>query len=173
MIQALFLAALVLTAAPMNEPLARELVADAALELTLHDDPAWHPEQRDCAGLVRYAYRQALLKLDPERVRAGLWHTAQGPSGFADAETLLRDNFVRVDEPRSGDLAAFARDEEVFHLMLVVHKHSRTLVVYATGNGPRDVRAGPLAGLQDAPKEWQAQASNPAFLGFYRWKEWQ
>ena len=161
----------------VDHALARQLVADAALALTVRDDPAWHPEQRDCAGLVRYAYRQAMLKLDPARVRAGLWQTARGASGFADAETLLRDNFVRVREPQSGDIAAFAPEkhdgEDVFHLMLVVQKHSRQLVVYATGNGPRDVRAGPMSGLQDAPKEWQPQASNPAFLGFYRWKEWQ
>ena len=47
------------------------------------------------------------------------------------------------------------------------------LIVYATGSGARDVRAGPLGALADAPQEWQAQASNPAFLGFFRWKEWQ
>lgn len=169
--------ALLLLTAP-NEALARQMIGDAALALTEHDDPAWHPEQRDCAGLVRYAYRQAILKLDPERVREGLWHTPRGASGFADAETLLRDNFVRVREPRTGDIAAFvrekdAREDDAFHLMLVVDKHSRKLVVYATGNGARDVRAGPLNGLEEAPKEWQPQASNPAFLGYFRWKEWQ
>jgi len=79
---------------------------------------------------------------------------------------------VRVSEPLSGDIAAFSRDEDVFHLMVVVEQHSRKLVVYATGNGARDVRAGPMSGLQDAPREWQPQAGNPSFLGFYRWKEW-
>jgi uncharacterized protein YfaT (DUF1175 family) len=156
-----------------NEPLARAMIAEAALALTRHDDPAWHPEQRDCAGLVRYAYRQAMLKLDPERVRAGLWQTPHGRSGFADAETLLRDNFVRVSEPRSGDIAAFTRGDDVFHLMLVAERHAQKLVVYATGNDARDVRAGPLSALAEAPQEWQPRADNSAFLGFFRWKEWQ
>ncbi len=156
-----------------HERLARELIANAALALTVQDDPEWHDAQRDCAGLVRYAYRQALRKLEPDRVARGLWQTANGQSGFADAETLLEKNFTRVASPRSGDLAAFYRGDDVYHLMLFVEDHGKKIVVYATGNGPRDVRAGRFESLaREAPREWQPTSDNPAFLGFYRWKEW-
>lgn len=33
-------------------------------------DPRWDPAQRDCAGLLRFAYRQALLRHDPRWLQA-------------------------------------------------------------------------------------------------------
>jgi uncharacterized protein YfaT (DUF1175 family) len=152
-------------------------------------DPAWPEPQRDCAGLVRFAYRSALKKLDPARAAAGPFTDAAGQAAhFADAATLLAGTFAPMGRGpearaalRSGDLVAFGRAEEsgapVHHLMLVVRPddpaHGRTLVVYHPGEPGAAVRAGALDDLiREAPNAWRPVAENPFFLGFYRLKEW-
>src|SRR5512142_678047 len=115
-------AAALLLAAPAGpaEPLLRRLVAESAVAQARRMDPAWEERQRDCAGLVRFAYRQAFSRLAPARVAAGLFRDAQGrPAQFADAATLLRGTFALLGRDgvaraalRSGDLAAFARRED-------------------------------------------------------------
>ncbi len=183
-------AALVL-AAPASAPaesLVRRLVAETAVAQVRRMDPAWEEKQRDCAGLVRFAYRQAFARLAPARVAAGLFRDAQGrPAQFADASTLLRGTFsllgrdeVAREAVRSGDLAAFAREEDgvpVYHLMLLVVPDDRAqapaLVVYHPGEKGAAVRVGSLDALaRDAPGGWRPIPENPLFLGFYRLKEW-
>ncbi|MGB8932604.1 MAG: DUF1175 family protein, partial [Anaeromyxobacteraceae bacterium] len=68
------LAATALTAggAP-SEELLRSLIAETAAAQVEAIDPAWEEAQRDCAGLVRFAYRAAYRRLAPERVAAGLF----------------------------------------------------------------------------------------------------
>ena len=41
----------------------RAIVAETALQQAKAPTPDWHPQQRDCAGLVRYAYRRAYRTL--------------------------------------------------------------------------------------------------------------
>jgi uncharacterized protein YfaT (DUF1175 family) len=174
------------------ENLVRRLVAEAALAQAEAIDPAWQPAQRDCAGLVRFAFRTAFRKLAPERVERGLWVDAAGRHiAFADAATLVRYNFALLgrDEQarrglRSGDLVAFSRpgdggdgEEPVSHLMLVVRTddpaHFRPAVVYHPGQPGVPVRVGALDELiRDAPAAWRPVPENPAFLGFFRLKEW-
>ncbi len=185
---ALLLAA-VAAAAPTSERLARRVIAETAVAQLRGMDPAWSEAQRDCAGLVRFAYRAAFRRLDPDRAEAGPFRDADGrPAQFADAATLLSRSFVRIgrDEAaraalRSGDLVAFAREDEggapVYHLMLVVRAEDpaqgRTLVVYHPGEKGAAVRAGVLDELvRDAPAGWRPVPENPLFLGFYRFKEW-
>lgn len=175
-------------AAPPSEPLLRRLVAETALAQLTAMDPRWPEAQRDCAGLVRFAYRTAFKRLDPARAAAGPFRDAAGAAAhFADAATLLRTSFVLLgrDEAararlRSGDLVAFARVEEdgapVHHLMLVVRPEDpargRTLVVYHPGEQGAAVRAGFLDDLlRDAPHGWRPVPENPLFLGFYRLKD--
>jgi uncharacterized protein len=161
------------------------LVAETALAQARAIDPAWEPPQRDCAGLVRFAYRTAYRTLDPERLRRPLWTDGEGrPADFADAEALLRGSFSPLGrddaaraELRSGDLLAFRRPSEdgppVYHLMLVVRGAGPALVVYHTGSPQGSVRFGRLDRLAaEAPAEWQPDPGNPAFLGYYRFKEW-
>lgn len=179
--------ALALSAAP-SEGLARRLVAETAAAQVTAPDPAWEAAQRDCAGLVRFAYRAAFLRLAPGRVAEGLWRDAAGrPSPFADAATLLRHAFVPMGRGaearralRSGDLVAFVREGEegpVHHLMLVVRPedpaHGGARVVYHPGERGAPVREGRLDELaRDAPPAWRPVPENPLFLGFYRFKEW-
>jgi uncharacterized protein len=187
------LGALALAAPPAgqggpSEPLLRKIVAETAAAQVERIDPAWPEPQRDCAGLVRFAYRAAFKRLAPERAAAGLFSGADGkPAHFADAQTLLRGSFRamgRGDDARAslraGDLVAFARDEEtgpVLHLMLVVRAedpaHGPVQVVYHPGDPGAPVRAGRLDALpREAPGAWRPVTENPLFLGFYRWKEW-
>jgi uncharacterized protein YfaT (DUF1175 family) len=184
-------AAALLLASPQGtaaEPLVRRLVAETAVAQVRRMDPAWEERQRDCAGLVRFAYRRAFARLAPEKVAAGLFRDAEGkPAQFADAATLVRTTFALLgrDEVarravRSGDLAAFAREEDglpVYHLMLLVvpddPAHAPALVVYHPGEKGAAVRMGRLDDLvRDAPAGWRPVPENPLFLGFYRFKEW-
>jgi uncharacterized protein YfaT (DUF1175 family) len=174
---------------PPDSALLRRIVAETALAQVKSPDARWNPEQRDCAGLVRFAYAQAFRQLHPERVETGLWKDGQGrQSSFADAETLLAESFVAIgrdDAARahleSGDLVAFRQgtaDEPVYHLMLVIASddpaHGDVLVVYHPGAKGASVRSGRLDDLaREAPKEWRPEAGNAGFLGFYRFKEWE
>jgi uncharacterized protein len=175
--------------APPSELLVRRMVAETALAQVRAIDPGWEEAQRDCAGLVRFAYRTAFKRLDPARAAAGPFRDAEGRAAhFADAATLLRETFVLVGRGetaraavRSGDLVAFAREDEggapVHHLMLVVRAedpaHGRILVVYHPGEKGAAVRAGALDDLaRDAPAGWRPVPENPLFLGFFRLKEW-
>lgn len=173
---------------PPSEALLRRLVAEAAVAQLRRPDAAWPEAQRDCAGLVRFAYRTAFRRLDPARAAAGPFRDAAGrPAHFADAASLLQGSFALLgrDEAarravRSGDLLAFAREEDgapVHHLMLVVRPddpaRGRTLVVYHPGEPGAAVRSGLLDDLvREAPRGWRPVPENPLFLGFYRLKEW-
>lgn len=168
--------------------LARGELARVALAQVVKPDPAWYPEQRDCAGLVRFAFRSALKRFQPERLATPLWLDAGGrPSDFADAETLLAHSFAPLgrgesarEALRTGDLVAFRQERDagpVFHLMLVVRPedkaHAPARVVYHPGEKGAAVRTGELRRLiTEAPLEWRPVPENTAFLGFFRFKEW-
>jgi hypothetical protein len=175
----------------VDEGLARLLIAELSIAQLQKEDPRWHPEQRDCAGLVRFVYRRAFTLLGSPRAVNGFWRDASGQNRhFADAENLLRYSFRRLGKTRnvaqdlrSGDLLAFRQagshdSESNFHLMLVVRPSGSpldaALVVYHTGSLEHGMRSGTLAELYaKAPAEWQPTARNHAFLGFFRLKEWQ
>jgi hypothetical protein len=177
------------TPAPESlQALLRREVAQVALAQVRRMDPNWHPEQRDCAGLVRFVYRGAYRRWRPERLATPLWRDARGePGDFADAETLLTHSFVPLgrDEAtreslRTGDLVAFRQERDagpIFHLMLVVRPedkaHAPARVVYHPGEKGAPVRTGVLQSLAtEAPLEWRPVPQNTAFLGFFRFKEW-
>jgi hypothetical protein len=188
---ALSLLLLLPAAAPSPEALEvllRRELAQVALAQVHTQDPRWQPEQRDCAGLVRFAYRAAYKRFRPQRLASPLWRDGQDrPSDFADAEMLLLRSFVLLgrDEAtretlRTGDLVAFRQERDagpLFHLMLVVRPedkaHAPTRVVYHPGEKGAAVRTGVLANLaSEAPLEWRPVPHNTAFLGFFRFQEW-
>jgi uncharacterized protein YfaT (DUF1175 family) len=171
-----------------RDVLLRREVGQVALAQLTKFDPLWHPDQRDCAGLIRFAYRSAYKRFFPERLAQPLWLDVHGqPSEFADAETLLTRSFVPLgrDEAtretlRTGDLVAFRQEHDsgpVFHLMLVVRPedkaHAPARVIYHPGEKGAAVRTGVLNRLAtEAPIEWRPVPQNTAFLGFFRFKEW-
>ena len=171
-----------------RDVLLRRELARVALAQAVKMDATWNPAQRDCAGLVRFAYRGALKRFHPERLATPLWRDGQGrPSDFADAETLLTQSFAPLgrDEAtrealRTGDVVAFRQEQDagpLFHLMLVVRPedkaHAPARVVYHPGEKGAAVRTGELRRLTtEAPLEWRPVPENTAFLGFFRFKEW-
>ncbi|KFE67939.1 DUF1175 family protein [Hyalangium minutum] len=171
-----------------RDVLLRREVGQVALAQFQKFDPLWHPDQRDCAGLVRFAYRSAYKRFYAERVERPLWLDVQGrPAEFADAETLLTRSFAplgrdeaALESLRTGDLVAFRQEHDsgpVFHLMLVVRPedkaHAPARVVYHPGEKGAAVRTGVLHRLAtEAPLEWRPIPQNTAFLGFFRFKEW-
>lgn len=185
---ALLLMSFISSAVDPHLALLRQVAVDVALAQVKKQDPQWTVEQRDCAGLVRFAYRQAYKRLEPARLKKPLFESATGPSDFADAETLLGFSFVSLgrddaarQQLRSGDLVAFRQPRDsgdVFHLMILVtaadKAHLEPYVVYHPGEPGAEVRVGRLSELtREAPGEWRPVPNNPSFLGFFRFKEWQ
>lgn len=180
------LLAFALATAPVPVELLRQAMADVAVAQVKQIDPTWHPDQRDCAGLVRFSLRQAYKRVEPGRLKTPLFSTLAGPADFADAETLLTSSFVGLGRDvrrvsiRTGDVAAFRQPRDsgdVFHLMLVVASrdpaHAELHVVYHPGEKDAPVRAGKLSELmREAPGEWRPVPQNPSFIGFFRFKEW-
>jgi uncharacterized protein YfaT (DUF1175 family)/uncharacterized protein YfaP (DUF2135 family) len=105
-----------------EEEAVRRSVVTVALSQARTPNPRWQPEQRDCAGLVRFAYREAVAPRTAEQISAlprgartlpalqypigrlipsfpKMWSTGYDKSGalqqdfYADAETLLGYNF--------------------------------------------------------------------------------
>ena len=171
-------------------------------------------EITDCAGLLRYSYREALKHHDdswfldtrievqapPGEIRAwtypytplgaGLFRTRPGsflPSDlsdgtfgeFADARNLVQRNAYLVSRDVQialpGDLLFFRQfgQSSPWHSMIVTRAGADAAVVYDTG--PDHGRTGELrrvriSELLDHPQpQWRPLASNPNFLGVYRW----
>ncbi|NVJ01300.1 DUF1175 family protein [Myxococcus sp. AM009] len=171
-----------------RDVLLRRLVARVALAQVRKQDAAWHPDQRDCAGLIRFAFRSAYKQVASDRLSTPLWHDGRGrPSDFADAEVLLQHSFQLLgrddatrESLRTGDVLAFRQEQDagpIFHLMLVVRPedraHAPARVVYHPGEKGAAVRTGVLHHLAtEAPLEWRPVPQNASFLGFFRFKEW-
>lgn len=168
-----------------GDALLRQLIAETAAAQVKRVDPAWQEAQRDCAGLVRFAYRAAFARLRPATKGVPLFVDHRGqPADFADAEALVTKSFMplgRGDDARralrSGDLLAFRSErgegEVVWHLMLVVVPAPGTeaRVVYHPGEPGARVRTGTLAALlREAPLEWRPTPENIDFLGFFRFR---
>ena len=169
-----------------SDSLLRQVIAETAAAQVRRIDPSWSEGQRDCAGLVRFAYRTAYARLRPQGRARPLFQDERGRAAdFADAETLVTRNFVplgRDDDARralrSGDVLAFRSErgdgEVVWHLMLAVVPAPGTeaRVVYHPGEPGARVRTGSLAALtREAPLEWRPTVDNPSFLGFFRFRD--
>jgi uncharacterized protein YfaT (DUF1175 family) len=174
-----------------SNALLRRVVADVAVAQVVRPDAAWEPAQRDCAGLVRYAYRTAFKRLRPERLASPLFIDKNGrPAEFADVENLVRGrSFMHLGRDASarrrlqtGDVLVYRQDrgddDVAWHMMLaIVPPGGEPRVVYhpghpAPGEPPPAVRHGSLRELErEAPLLWRADVDNPAFLGFFRFAE--
>lgn len=137
----------------------------------------------------KYSFPHTLLGAALFRVYPGPFVQADMNNGafaqFADAESIRRFNtfFLSRDVRASerGDLLFFRRDVEQmpFHSMIVIgpsqiDPSSATIyVVYDTG--PSGTQAGEIKrlSLQELlhypDPQWQPRATNPLFLGVFRW----
>ncbi len=160
--------------------------------LRLHDS-AWAktvalPAAPAAGDIRQYQYPYTPLGSGLFRVRGGSFTADDLHNGafaqFADAKTLWRYNsyFVGRDiaRARPGDLLFFRQEghDLAFHAMIYlgpsqVDAAGEPLVVYHTGPIGRlkgEVRRPTLAQLMDFPDpRWRPVASNPSFLGVYRW----
>jgi len=164
-----------------------------------YNAPQLAPEVKDCAALLRFAYREALREHDGRwaadlkltdvppiaSVRkyqypytplgARIFRTRDGFAEFADAQTLIRYNayFIGRDlrEAVPGDLLFYKQleSDQPFHTMIFLGDH----VVYHTGpfhGGPGEMRRPTIAELRRHPApQWRPEIGNPNFLGVYRW----
>jgi len=141
------------------------------------------------AGEVgQYHYPYTPLAGAMFRVRDGAFAASDLNDGafaeFADAKTLWRDNTYNVGrsvmQARPGDLLFFRQpgNPPSFHAMIFlgasqIESGSERYVVYHTGpegKWPGEMRRLSVAELMNFPDaRWHPVASNPAFLGVYRW----
>lgn len=140
-------------------------------------------------GEVRqYHYPDTPLGASLFRIREGAFRVEDLHDGafaeFADAKTLWRDNTYSVgrdlQQARAGDLLFFRQSghDLPFHAMIFlghsrVERASEQYVVYHTGpqgKSAGEIRRLSVAELLNFPDaRWRPVASNPAFLGVYRW----
>jgi uncharacterized protein len=162
-------------------------------QLKLGPTPRW--QQRDCAGLVRFASAEALrthdnkwlkangflakkvppeLNLTPPQVEdlRHAWLRADGSQGaFVSALELVQNNTQSIGKEMAhaevADLLLFDQGQAQ-HLMIWLGKY----VAYHTGTVTPDdngLRAYPLSKLMTwDDTRWQPHASNPNFIGIFR-----
>jgi uncharacterized protein YfaT (DUF1175 family) len=156
-------------------------------------DAAWAraialPAPVSAGDIQQYQYPYTPLAADLFRVKAGSFTANDLRDGafaqFADVETLWRHNTFSVGRnlthARPGDLLFFRQDggHMPFHAMIFlghsqVEPGSEQFIVYDTGpegNSKGIIKRLSVAELQNYPDaRWRPIASNPAFLGVYRW----
>jgi hypothetical protein len=136
-------------------------------------------------SIRKYDFQHTPLGANLFRIRAGPYRPADLTSGafaqFADAQSLERFNtfFVSRDMTRArpGDLLFF-QHQRTFHSMVFlgesqIEPDTDLYVVYHTG--PEGTHAGEIRRLSLGEllhypdPQWQAIATNPSFLGVFRW----
>ncbi len=147
------------------------------------------PAPSSSGDISQYAYPYTPLGPALFRTRAGSFVADDLHDGafaeFADAETLFRRNTFSVGRSfaraRPGDLLFFRQDSAAhmpFHAMIFLGRSqlepgSEQFVVYHTGPTGKlkgEIKRLPIAELLNYPDaRWRPIASNPAFLGVYRW----
>jgi len=156
-------------------------------------DAAWAqamtlPVPASAVDVQQYQYPYTPLDASLFRVRGGGFAAGDLHDGtfaqFADVETIRRYNafFVGrdVSRARPGDLLFFRQDSQTmpFHAMIFlgrsqIDRGDDRFIIYHTGPSGKsrgEIRRWTVAELLNYPEaRWRPIASNPAFLGVYRW----
>ncbi len=146
------------------------------------------PVPASAVDVQQYQYPYTPLAAALFRVHGGGFAAGDLHDGafaqFADVETIWRYNtfFVGRDlgRARPGDLLFFRQDAEKmpFHAMIFLGRSqieagNERFVIYHTGPSGKtrgEIRRWPVAELVNYPEaRWRPIASNPGFLGVYRW----
>jgi|SRR5271165_300237 len=146
------------------------------------------PVPASAADVRQYQYPYTPLAASLFRVRDGSFTASDlgdgGFAQFADVKTIRRYNtfFVGRDvgRARPSDLLFFRQDGQKmpFHAMIFlgpsqIDPGGEQFIVYHTGpegKSPGEIRRWSVAELENYPEaRWRPIASNPAFLGVYRW----
>lgn len=162
-------------------------------QLNLGPTPRW--QQRDCAGLVRFASAEALRTHDSTWIKANgflgkqlppdldltaeqiselrhVWLRADGSQGaFVSALELIQNNTTPVGRDMAhaevADLLLFDQGQAQ-HLMIWMGQYMayHTGTVLPDDNGLRAYSLAKLMSWQDT--RWQPHAANPNFVGIFR-----
>jgi uncharacterized protein YfaT (DUF1175 family) len=156
-------------------------------------DAAWAevnalPVPASAADVQQYQYPYTPIAASLFRVRDGSFTASDLGDGafaqFADVKTIRRYNTFSVGRDigraRPGDLLFFRQDGQKmpFHAMIFlgpsqIEPGGEPLIVYHTGpegKSAGEIRRWSVAELENYPEgRWRPIASNPAFLGVYRW----
>lgn len=158
------------------------------------------PEVRDCAALLRFAYREAMRKHDgpwaqnlgldalppfpsPRQPLSPLFDIGAGKKAhFADAQTLKQYNttFISRDwhAARPADLLFYVQLEQdrPFHTMVFLGESAwrpdgSRYAIYHTGANPGEIRRPAIRELIEHPEpRWRPIPANANFLGVHRWR---
>lgn len=150
----------------------------------------WHSSNRDCAGLVRYLFWEAMQPHDERFLDHYPKMRAQKSPGLSAATAQIardwqKDNLTATQlishsmrishEPvssrlKTGDLLYFYSPElKVRHVMLIIRPGATALAVYHTGDKRGELRIRTLADLAALPEsQWHPDAQNPVFQGVFR-----
>lgn len=149
----------------------------------------WDKKNRDCAGLVRYLFWEAMqshndtflqqypaMRSFPVNPPASLLklRPAWSHDNLNAAQLIARSRPVGRSLPsnalKTGDLLFFQSAElKIRHVMLVVRSGSAVFLVYHTGDDRDELRIrtfADISGLTDA--NWHPEPQNPVFRGVYR-----
>ena len=137
-------------------------------------------EISDGSGLMKWAYREALLNHDESwghKVELPLFPAMPSVRQFAlfQADEPFAPAFVsrNIDEAEPGDLFLFKRAASPSHLMVYIGKSQilpspKRWVIYLTGK-PKEFHKVCLDSLRHDPHpEWRPTPDNPEFLGVWR-----
>ena len=157
----------------------------------------WNAEQRDCSGLARFAWREALRTHDRawyQRMGEDYQPVAPDVSVKLGSEPLGEKIFrtapgnYNSSDVAGGKFSEFADAQTLkpyiqkfpYHVMIflgdayVADEGARDWVVYHTGAAPENrgtVKKVRLEVLDQHPnRRWRPLSGNPNFLGFYRLK---
>ena len=149
---------------PTDDQAVRQTVTRLALFQSKKISPTWNVKQQDCAGLVRFAYREALAARSPKQLQELavppalylpgvspfsrrvlthyplIWQIGYGMQGeasfgaFADAETLLSFNFRK----KTRDLA-HARNGDVLVFQKTMEDEQPFHLMIFVENHPTDL----------------------------------
>jgi uncharacterized protein YfaT (DUF1175 family) len=150
----------------------------------------WDSANRDCAGLVRYVFHEALSQHResffahyPELSRLGnyagevefsnarrYWNAGNqtAPDLLRHARYLGRN--TGLQKLKTGDILYYESAEwRIRHVMLVVRSGKGIFLVYHTGDQRDELRLRTVEDMRihDVP-QWHPDADNPVFRGVYR-----
>lgn len=149
----------------------------------------WDKKNRDCAGLVRYLFWEAMqthndaflqhypaMRSFPANPPASLLRLrpAWNQDNLSAAQLIGRSRLVGrgmpVNSLKTGDLLYFQSAElKIRHVMLVVRSGASVFLVYHTGDDRDELRIRTFADISALPEgHWHPEPQNPVFRGVYR-----
>lgn len=150
----------------------------------------WDKTNRDCAGLVRYVYREALTEhgvafFDRYPTLNGIsrpqntgelkralfaWQNRNNTARDMITHSVFIGRVTDQGSLKTGDLLYFESSElKIRHVMLVVRAAADIFLVYHTGDDRDELRIRTLADIRGLPEsQWHPDTANPVFRGIYR-----